>query len=157
MTGKRAVVYVRKPETEIPTFEGREVVLGPRAGAYYLVESGLQEGEQVVTNGNFKIDSALQIRAKPSMMSPAGGIMPVGHQHEGHTQTEHDAPATPTAASEMLQTTCPVMGGPINPAIFVEYKGKKVYFCCKGCDQKFREDPEKYLAKLPQFQNVQDE
>ncbi len=81
MTGKRAVVYVRKPDTEIPTFEGREVVLGPRAGSYYLVKSGLHEGEQVVTNGNFKIDSALQIRAKPSMMSPEGGVMPAGHQH----------------------------------------------------------------------------
>ncbi len=156
MTGKRAVVYVRKPDTEIPTFEGREVVLGPRAGAHYLVESGLQEGEQVVTNGNFKIDSALQIRAKPSMMSPEGGVMPAGHQHEGHTQMERGALATP-AASEILQTTCPVMGGPINPAIFVEYKGKKVYFCCQGCDQKFREDPEKYIAKLPQFQDGQDE
>jgi Cu(I)/Ag(I) efflux system membrane fusion protein len=81
ITGRRAVVYVRKPDTDTPTFEGREVVLGPRAGDYYLVESGLQEGEQVVTNGNFKIDSALQIQAKPSMMNPEGGAMPAGHQH----------------------------------------------------------------------------
>jgi Cu(I)/Ag(I) efflux system membrane fusion protein len=34
-----------------------------------------------VTNGNFKIDSALQIQAKPSMMNPEGGAMPAGHQH----------------------------------------------------------------------------
>ncbi|MBN2133615.1 MAG: efflux RND transporter periplasmic adaptor subunit [Sedimentisphaerales bacterium] len=81
ITGKRAVVYVRKPETEIPTFEGREVILGPRAGAYYLVESGLQEGEEVVTHGSFKIDSALQIQAKPSMMNPEGGAAPAAHQH----------------------------------------------------------------------------
>jgi len=81
ITGKRAVVYVRKPEAEIPTFEGREVILGPRAGAYYLVESGLKEGEEVVTHGGFKIDSALQIQAKPSMMSPGGGAAPAGHQH----------------------------------------------------------------------------
>lgn len=81
ITGKRAVVYVRKPETEIPTYEGREVILGPRAGAYYLVKSGLHEGEEVVTHGSFKIDSALQIQAKPSMMSPEGGAAPAGHQH----------------------------------------------------------------------------
>ena len=49
------------------------------------------------------------------------------------------------------QTQCPVMGGPINKDIFIEYKGKKVYFCCDGCDDKFLADPEKYLAKLPQF------
>ena len=69
ITGERAVVYVQMPDKEKPTFEGREVMLGPRAGDYYIVRQGLREGERVVTNGNFKIDSALQIRAKPSMMS----------------------------------------------------------------------------------------
>jgi len=72
ITGKRAVVYVRVPDAEKPTFEGREVVLGPRAGNYYLVKEGLSEGDVVVTRGNFKIDSALQIQAKPSMMSVKG-------------------------------------------------------------------------------------
>ena len=66
LTGKRAVVYVALGEG---LYEGREVVLGPRAGDYYLVREGLREGEQVVVNGAFKIDSALQIRAQPSMMN----------------------------------------------------------------------------------------
>ncbi|MBD3162178.1 MAG: efflux RND transporter periplasmic adaptor subunit [Candidatus Eisenbacteria bacterium] len=70
ITGKRAVVYVRVPDTEKPTFEGREVVLGPRAGDLYAVRSGLEEGERVVVEGAFKIDSEMQIRAKPSMMNP---------------------------------------------------------------------------------------
>ncbi len=65
-----------------PTFEGREIVLGPRAGDYYLVRHGLQEGEMVVTQGNFKIDSEIQIKAKPSMMTPEGGGGG-GHQHGG--------------------------------------------------------------------------
>jgi Cu(I)/Ag(I) efflux system membrane fusion protein len=73
ITGKRAVVYVRIADANKPTFEGREVVLGPRAGNHYLVRKGLAEGEIVVTNGNFKIDSALQIQAKPSMMSAEDG------------------------------------------------------------------------------------
>lgn len=81
ITGKRAVVYVQKADTETPTFEGREVVLGPRAGEYYIVRSGLAEGERVVTRGNFKIDSALQLQAKPSMMSP-----PVGPESDPHRQ-----------------------------------------------------------------------
>ena len=72
-TGTRAIVYVRMPDTEKPTFEGREIVLGPRAGDYYLVRSGLEEGELVVTRGNFKIDSSLQLMAKPSMMTPDVG------------------------------------------------------------------------------------
>jgi YHS domain-containing protein len=28
----------------------------------------------------------------------------------------------------------------------VDYKGKTYYFCCGGCDSKFKENPEKYLA-----------
>lgn len=68
-TGKRAVVYVEVPDSERPTFEGREIVLGPKAGDVFIVKEGLNAGERVVTNGAFKIDSALQIQAKPSMMS----------------------------------------------------------------------------------------
>jgi len=73
ITGTRAVVYVWLPDKEKPTFEGRQVTLGPRAGEYYLVKEGLIEGELVVKKGNFKIDSALQIQAKPSMMSAENG------------------------------------------------------------------------------------
>ncbi len=73
VTGTRAIVYVEQPQADKPTFDGREIVLGPRAGDYYLVRNGLKEGEVVVTNGNFKLDSALQISAKPSMMTPEGG------------------------------------------------------------------------------------
>jgi len=82
ITGKRAVVYVADPERE-GVYQGREIVLGPRAGDYYLVKSGLSEGEMVVTNGAFKIDSALQIQAKPSMMSPEGGAAMSGHAGHG--------------------------------------------------------------------------
>jgi Cu(I)/Ag(I) efflux system membrane fusion protein len=70
-TGKRAVVYVEVPDADRPTYEGREVLLGPRTRNHYLVREGLEEGERVVVKGNFKIDSALQILARPSMMSPA--------------------------------------------------------------------------------------
>ncbi len=68
-----------------PTFEGREIVLGPRAGNYYLVRNGLREGELVVTQGNFKIDAEIQIQAKPSMMTPEGGGGG-GHDHGGESK-----------------------------------------------------------------------
>jgi len=61
------------------------------------------------------------------------------------------AEAEKMVAEAIEQKTCPIMGGPIDKNIFVEYKGKKVYFCCAGCESKFKEAPEKYLAKLPQF------
>ena len=67
---------------------------------------------------------------------------------------EHAAMMSESAkevVSAIEQTDCPVMGGAINKAIFAEYKGKKVYFCCSPCEEKFKEEPEKYIAKLPQF------
>jgi Cu(I)/Ag(I) efflux system membrane fusion protein len=66
ITGKRAVVYIDKGNGK---YEGREVELGPETDKFYIVLRGLKEGEKVVTKGNFKIDSAMQIQAKPSMMS----------------------------------------------------------------------------------------
>ncbi len=77
-TGARAVVYVEVPGTERPTYEGREIVLGPRAGDHYIVQEGLAAGERVVTKGDFKIDSALQIQAKPSMLSMEGASPEAG-------------------------------------------------------------------------------
>lgn len=69
LTGKRAIVYVADPQ-EPGVYEGREVVLGLKAGPFYVVEKGLREGERVVTRGTMKIDSAIQLQARPSMMNP---------------------------------------------------------------------------------------
>ncbi|MDH3716651.1 MAG: efflux RND transporter periplasmic adaptor subunit [Planctomycetota bacterium] len=92
ITGKRAVVYVRLPDRDKFTFEGREVLLGKRAGDFYIVRHGLSEGEQVVTRGNFKIDSALQIAAKPSMMSGQGEAPAAGGGPHDHGPGAPDAP-----------------------------------------------------------------
>lgn len=80
-----------------------------------------------------------------------------GHQHAAATeQAAATAEQTAAAATQTVttaeQTTCPVMGGAIDKNIFIEYKGKKVYFCCPGCEGQFKKEPEKYIAKLPQFQ-----
>jgi YHS domain-containing protein len=51
------------------------------------------------------------------------------------------------------QTTCPIMNLAIDKKVFVEYKGKKIYFCCPDCKPDFEKEPEKYIAKLPQFKD----
>jgi YHS domain-containing protein len=67
-------------------------------------------------------------------------------------ETEQAATSEVATAVAVEQTTCPIMeGNPIDKAIFVEYKGKKVYFCCEGCPERFQADPAQYIAKLPQF------
>ncbi len=82
--------------------------------------------------------------------------------HTGHEHTSTSQPAAQQQSADQAmggtvaveQTTCPVMeDNPINKKLFVEYKGKKVYFCCAGCPDVFKANPEKYVSKLPQFQN----
>jgi YHS domain-containing protein len=68
------------------------------------------------------------------------------------TATAEEAKKTAeTMAASMEQTMCPVTGDKIDKNVFVEYQGKKVYFCCADCKAKFEAEPEKYLSKLPQF------
>jgi YHS domain-containing protein len=70
-------------------------------------------------------------------------------QEANQVQVTAVAAAQPMAAE---QTVCPVMKDqPLNKEIFVEYKGKKVYFCCESCKAAFEKDPEKYIKDLPQF------
>jgi YHS domain-containing protein len=52
------------------------------------------------------------------------------------------------AADAKPQTKCPVLGGNVNKQVYADYKGKRVYFCCEGCDKEFNKDPEKYMKKL---------
>jgi YHS domain-containing protein len=70
-------------------------------------------------------------------------------------KSEPAAPAetAKVASAAIEQTICPVMGNPINKSVYTEYKGKKVYFCCPECKEKFEKEPEKYIAKLPQFKD----
>lgn len=80
ITGKRAVVYVKDVVTG--AYSPREVELGVRAGKYYVIQSGLDTGEVVVTKGAFKLDADLQIRGAKSMMNPSASAVQAGHS--GH-------------------------------------------------------------------------
>lgn len=101
-TGKRAVVYVEIPNQEKPTYEGREVELGARVSDFYIVKSGLEEGERVVTRGAFKLDAELQINAKPSMMSAESESQTMAGMDDGATQTGVQPVETPEAFSQQL-------------------------------------------------------
>ncbi|WP_435623431.1 efflux RND transporter periplasmic adaptor subunit [Flagellimonas sp.] len=80
-TGKRAVVYVKVPHERTISFVFREIELGADMGDYYIVESGLEAGEVVATNGVFRIDASAQLVGQKSMMNPEGGVVMTGHNH----------------------------------------------------------------------------
>jgi membrane fusion protein, copper/silver efflux system len=74
-SGTEQVVFVA---LEGGYFEPRRVQLGQKVDNNYVVLSGLSAGEQIVTSGNFLIDSESKLKAASgSMGTPAGG-------HRGH-------------------------------------------------------------------------
>ncbi|MBM4034303.1 MAG: YHS domain-containing protein [Planctomycetes bacterium] len=40
------------------------------------------------------------------------------------------------------------MGGKIDRKLYADHQGKRVYFCCGGCDEKFKASPDKFLKQL---------
>jgi len=101
LTGKRAVVYLADGET-VGKFTGREIQLGPRAGDDFVVLDGLSEGEEVVAQGSFKIDSAIQITAGYSMMNPAkSGSEAQQIPHHGLTPPDEPFVVNPDFISQL--------------------------------------------------------
>jgi Cu(I)/Ag(I) efflux system membrane fusion protein len=103
-TGKRSVVYVKTGSEQGVNFIMREVSLGSALGDSYIVESGLQEGEEIAVNGTFSIDAAAQLAGKPSMMNPVGGQAITGHSHDG-MEMEADRSQNENAGSEPLSVS----------------------------------------------------
>ena len=86
------------------------------------------------------------------------GVLIIGFAGcKGKSETDTDSNAVAktggetTTTSAVAQTTCPIMGNAIDKTVFTEYQGQKVYFCCAGCIDKFKAEPEKYVKDLPQF------
>src|SRR5699024_7155390 len=67
-SGKRSIVYVKVPNTEFPASEMQDITIGPLMGEMYVVEAGLEVGEEIVTNGVFAVDAAAQLSGNYSMM-----------------------------------------------------------------------------------------
>ena len=82
-TGKRSVVYVKQPNPKESLYKMREIELGPMLGNSYVVESGLNEGEEIVTDGTFNVDAAAQLAGKPSMMNRVTNPPKVRNEHAG--------------------------------------------------------------------------
>lgn len=49
---------------------------------------------------------------------------------------------------ENIQSKCPVSNEDLDPEIFTDFEGRRVFFCCKKCKSTFSKNPAKYLVKL---------
>ena len=76
-----------------------------------------------------------------------------GHNHEASALPAPAMNTEPAAAGEttrpaedgIAQKECPVMGGPIDKKFYADHQGRRIYFCCAGCINVFKKDPEKYI------------
>ncbi len=156
--GPEQLVYV---ESMPGMFDGVAVKVGRRMGSYFPVLSGLQPGQRVASSGAFLIDAETRLNpslaagyfgANPSALtstsatSPLAPVRKMAEKGDGRHLSDDDQRMVDQ------QKICPVtdllldsMGGPI-PVMIGD---RKVFICCAGCERRLRDEPEKYLAKIP--------
>lgn len=64
-------------------------------------------------------------------------------------------PATQPTTRPYPLKTCVVSGdklGDMGKPVVLNYEGREVQLCCKGCVDDFKQDPAKYLKKLDEAQ-----
>jgi membrane fusion protein, copper/silver efflux system len=155
-TGTRKLVY---RETVPDIYDGIEVELGSRCGAYYPVVHGLLAGDRVATAGSFLIDA--EARLTPGLGSTFFGA--TGTLADEHHQAATVRPSATRSKDDKAranlaklnaamreraeaQKTCPVSGQPLGSMgtpISITLKGKTFFLCCDGC----REEATTHLAK----------
>ena len=131
-------------------FDPRDVTLGLSADGYVQILDGIREGEKIVTSSQFLIDSESNLKAAISQM--AGGQTktaegtPAKGKNGGMEKTMRAEDTTGSASA--AKVTDPVCGMHIDPDEDLAYafKGKKYFFCSEDDLEKFKSDPEKYLA-----------
>lgn len=102
-TGTRKLVYIAKDDG---VFEAREIQAGMPSEELYPVIAGLKAGEQVVTNGNFLIDS--QTRLTGGMTGLFGGS-------KEYNSDKSPAGAPPAAPDEKSQQTTAKISFTVEP------------------------------------------
>ncbi|MEX0724978.1 MAG: efflux RND transporter periplasmic adaptor subunit [Planctomycetaceae bacterium] len=154
MAGSNSVVYV---ETEPGRFELRRVVLGPLSGDLIVVRSGVKEGEQVATRGNFLIDSQMQLAGNPSLIDPTKAQPRMDDAMSAEMIATLSGLSQEDRALAEKQGICPVTEyalGSMGMPPKVDVNGMPVFICCEVCREKLLAEPDKYLAKLEAHSNA---
>lgn len=74
-SGERQIVFIKTNEGK---FTPKQVRLGPELSNERVIYEGIKEGEEVVTDGNFLLDSESNLETALQQMKPASG------EHAGH-------------------------------------------------------------------------
>ena len=136
--GERSLVYLKTNPDE-PVFEMQEVTLGNRTGDTFTVVSGLQDGDEIVTNGTFTVDAAAQLQGKRSMMNQGNG--------------EEEKNEMPDMKMELSETIQNALRKSLDPYLkmkdaFVDSDAKSVATYAKAALSEIQSIPESELGKM---------
>lgn len=146
LTGKRAVVWVQNDDG---AFSARDIQVGAQIGDDYQILFGLNAGERIAVSGGYLIDSESQLKSGKGGLSPHSSHAATISQIPSNKSNHEEHEAALAADTKPWNTICPVMEDTVNPAVeTVLYKGRVYGFCCPSCVQPFKENPEKYAARL---------
>ena len=112
---------------------GAAGILPAAGGANY------EKGNVMVLKAGFLVSGIFSLLLAAGCGGSAAGA------HEGHSGSHGNSAGGMHSSDQVAQKTCPVMGNPIDKNIYVDYKGRRIYFCCKACISTFNKNPEKYL------------
>jgi Cu(I)/Ag(I) efflux system membrane fusion protein len=127
-------------------FSPREIETGWQSGDRVQVVKGLAEGERVVAEGTFLLDSESKLRAAAS-----GAGMPES-QPDREGAAEVSSGHAPTEAAPTALVHDPKCGMELDPAKALakgnsySYRGATYYFCSRECRDEFERDPGRFLA-----------
>jgi hypothetical protein len=97
------------------------------------------EGERVVVVGG--------VAAGPTTAPAVAATQP--GKAEGAVATAGGAGVAPAATAAVpVNTVCPVSGKPVDVTKFVEFKGRRIGFCCENCPKAFEKEPGKFEGKV---------
>ncbi|UOY06785.1 efflux RND transporter periplasmic adaptor subunit [Muricauda sp. SCSIO 64092] len=152
-TGERSLVYVKTNPNE-PVFEMQEIILGTRIGDTFMVVSGLEDGDEIVTNGAFTIDAAAQLQGKKSMMNKSGGKTMTGHEgHLGMPNMGNETNNASTMEMKLPETFQTIFLSTLPTYIkmkdaLVASDASKVSDFAKSVSEKMKAIPQKDLDKM---------
>jgi len=118
-SGLKKTVYVQTAEGR---FEPRDVETGARFGDTVEILKGLSEGDKIVAQANFLLDSETRLQPAPALTAKA----------EASVASRKDS-------------VCGMALNMPNPTFSSEHNGSRYYFCSSQCQHRFESDPSRYL------------
>ena len=117
-SGSRQMVFIDKGEGNL---ESRRVKTGWRYGDRVEILSGLKEGDEVVTSGNFLLDSESRMRSAGADPVTEVSIDPICNMEVEHARAKANG-------------------------LTSEHNGETIYFCNPNCKKTFDADPDAHAA-----------